>query len=81
MMNSPKSRTPRMGMLKISVKPGLPAIQLMATAITKKIRAGAGRISLEHFPSADGRLAPALVHRAGRSQASAAKRGLGSRRG
>ncbi len=80
-MNTPKSRTPRMGMLKISVKPGLPAIQLMAAAITKKIRAGAGLISLEHFPGADGRMAPALVHPAGRGMASAARRGLGSRRG
>ena len=76
-----ENRIPRLGMLQISVKPGLPAIQLMAAAITKKIRAGAGLMSLEHFPGPDRRLEPAFVHPAGRGLARLSGRGRAPRRG
>ncbi len=65
------SCTPRLGMLQISVKPGLPAIQLMAAAITRSIGRGAGLISMKHFPWPDLQMLPGLVHPRGKSLAHA----------
>jgi hypothetical protein len=65
--------------VRIALSPGTSAILLLAAAVDRKIRAGAGRISVKHFlwPDlrTDLRTLPALVHPSGRAMAPIFARG------
>jgi hypothetical protein len=66
--------SPKPGAIRIALKPGTPAIVLLATAVEKRIRAGAGRISIKHFVWPDFRMLPALVHPSGKGVSAARRR-------
>ncbi|HVP91610.1 MAG TPA: hypothetical protein VMS75_10400 [Terriglobales bacterium] len=53
--------------VRLGLRPGVPAIQLLAAAVEKSIRAGAGLISSRHFVWPDFRMMPALVHPSGKA--------------
>jgi hypothetical protein len=59
----------------MALGPGVSAIQLLAAAVERRIRAGAGLISLEHFPRPDYRMMAALVHPGRLRQAPGPRRG------
>jgi hypothetical protein len=65
---------PGTGIVRISLKPGTSAIQLLAMAMEKSIRTGAGLISVKHFFWRDYLMLPALVHPSGKALAPARRR-------
>ncbi len=60
------NKAPRREVVRISLAPGASWIKLLAAAVEKSIRSGAGLVSLEHFPRADYRLTPVLVQSSGK---------------
>lgn len=74
-----KARKP--GTVRISVTPGASSIKLLAAAVEKSVRAGAGLISSRDFLWPDYRLTPALVHPSGKGLAPVPGRSRPSRRG
>lgn len=76
-----EKRAPRLGTVPISVTPGTSSIKLLAAAVEKSVRAGAGLISSRDFLWPDYRLTPALVHPSGDGLANVPGRGRSSRRG
>jgi hypothetical protein len=60
-------KLPGTGNLRISLKPGTSAIQLLAASLDKRVRAGDGRISVKLFLWPDYRMMPALVHPGGKA--------------
>ena len=73
-MKERDDNAPQTGSFSISLKPGTSAIHLLAAAVEKRIRAGAGRISVKHFLWPDYRMLPALAHPAGKGFAGARRR-------
>jgi hypothetical protein len=67
--NIPQPGRVQPGTVRISLNPGTSAILLLAAAVERKIRAGAGRISMKHFLWPDLRTLPAQVHPSGRAMA------------
>lgn len=53
--------------VRLGLRPGVPAFQLLAAAMKKSVRAGAGLISSRHFIWPDFRMMPALVHPEGKA--------------
>jgi hypothetical protein len=68
-MREQDKNTPQPGPVRISLKPGTPAIFLLAAAVERKIRAGAGRVSVKYFLWPDFRTLPAHIHTGGRATA------------
>jgi len=59
----------RGGTRRIKVAPGASVIKLLAAAVEKNVRAGAGLISVNGFPRRDFRMMPVLVPPRGRGLA------------
>ena len=76
-----EKKAPKQGTVRVSVTPGASSIKLLAAAVEKRVRAGAGLISSRHFLWPDYRLTPALAHPRGKSLAPALMRGRAPRRG
>lgn len=76
-----ENRAPKPGTVRISVTPGASSIKLLAAAVEKSVRAGAGLISSRDFLWPDYWLMPALVHPSGKGLATVPGRGRSSRRG
>ncbi len=66
--------------VRLGLRPGVPAFQLLAAAMEKSVRAGAGLISSRHFVWPDFRMMPALVHPAGKALTPLQARGRSPRR-
>jgi hypothetical protein len=75
-----ENRAPRAGTVRISVTPGASSIKLLAAAVEKSVRAGAGLISSRDFLWPDYRLTPALVHPSGKGLAPVSGHSRPSRR-
>jgi hypothetical protein len=68
-MRERNKNIPQSEPVRISLKPGTSAIFLLAAAVERKIRAGAGRISMKHFLWPDFRTLPAQIHTGGQAMA------------
>ncbi|MGA2531639.1 MAG: hypothetical protein ABSG19_01240 [Candidatus Aminicenantales bacterium] len=80
-MRNGRHRASRPNAVRVSLTPGTSVLGLMAAAVEKKVRAGAGLISSRDFLWPDYRLTPALVHPSGDGSAHVPGRGRSSRRG
>ncbi len=73
MTRAKETKTPRPGTagrpsaVRLGLRPGLAVNQLLAAAVEKSVRAGAGLISSKHFLWPDFRMMPALVHPEGKA--------------
>jgi hypothetical protein len=65
-MRNEKRRARRPIAVLVSLTPGTSVLGLMAAAIEKKVRAGAGLISVSQFLWPDHQSLPAFVHPAGK---------------
>jgi len=75
-----EKRAPKRGTVRISMTPGDSSIKLLAAAMEKSVRGGAGLISSRHFLWPDYRMMPALVHPSGKGMACVPGRNRSSRR-
>jgi len=66
-MRNVNDKMPGAGHLRLALIPGDSAVQLVAAALEKRVRAGGGRISVKHFLWPDYRMLPALVHPSGKA--------------
>ena len=74
------TKTPGRPEVRLGLRPGVSAIQLLAAAMEKSVRAGAGLISSKHFLWPDFRMMPALVHPSGKALTPLQARGRSPRR-
>jgi hypothetical protein len=65
-MRGQDENTPRTAAVRISLNPGTSPILLLAAAVERKIRAGAGLISMKHFLWPEFGTLPVELHPGGR---------------